>query len=430
MEKQLKNLNRTLDKQISSTPVFTDIDEQNILLAIRNPSSKKNEQPKSKRTIVPRFLTAALFAGVIFTSFTVIDRYLTPETATEIKNKNPKARYAQELAQAASIISYDKNTNILTVKGSVKNTSKYNSERFNTRITVINQELQDALGLKTLDIVEAPKQGYLKPDEPFSFTKNIKLEKTVSNTDLKDALQIEVYTEKKILTSFIIDNIQYTDKKAEETLADKEKPVSEENETENNEKKISSTTEKEKPEKSTASNEEKTTVVNEKNTTPTSSLDNLEEQYGKKKTPFNNVYFEQKSGHFYVNGITIGNTLDQALQILGPYDRHSEPALHSPIYATWNLKTSLEKLDNSGFFVELPKLEKESKIGYLGYMTEDKAFVDKLIAQLGEPFKQIPAVTFFYEEKSQQMLIIKDEASYYEITLQFEPDINLYQDEN
>ncbi|MBH0156557.1 hypothetical protein IHV10_09275 [Fictibacillus sp. 5RED26] len=422
MENQLKNLNRTLDKQISSTPVFTEIDEQNILLAIRNPSSKKDEQSKSKRTIVPRLLTAALFAGVIFTSYTIIDRYLTPETATEIAVNKPKARYAQELTQASSMISYDENTNILTVKGSVKNTTEFNSEKFKTRITVLNQELQATLGLKTFEIVDAPKKGYLKPDEPFSFTKEIKLEKTISDTDLENALQIEVYTETKILTSFIIENIQYTDIKVEEPIADSEQPVVEENKIENNEKNTSSITEKEK--------QEKTTTVNEENPTPASSLDNLEDQYGQKKTPFNNVVFEKKGGHFYVNGITIGNTLDQALQILGPYDRHSEPALHSPTYATWNLKTSLEENDNSGFFVELSELEKESEIGYLGYMTEDKAFVDKLVAQLGEPFKKIPAVTFFYEEKSQQMLIIKDEANYYEITLQFEPDIDLYKNEN
>ncbi|MBH0173614.1 hypothetical protein IHV09_08600 [Fictibacillus sp. 23RED33] len=420
MENQLKNLNHTLDKQISSTPVFTKNDEQNILLAIRNSSSKKKTKPKN--AFVPRMLTAALFAGVIFTSYTLIDSYLTPETATEIEIKKPEIRYAQELSQASSMISYDENTNILKINGSVKNTTEFNSEKFETRITILNKELQAAIGSKTLKIDETPQQGYLKPDEPFTFTKEITLEKPISESALKDALQIEVYTETKTLTSFIISDIKFTGKKAEEPVVDEEQPVVEENEKESEEKDSSSITEKEKPEQDT------TDSVIEESPKPTDSLDNLEEQYGKKKTPFNGVEVTKKDGYFFIKGITIGTTLDQALQILGPYDKHSEKAIHSPIYATWNLKNSLKESENTGFFVELPELKKDQKIGYLSYNTDDKVYVENLIVQLGEPIDENPGVKFFYAEKSKQMLSIKDEGSYYEITLHFETNLNLYTD--
>jgi hypothetical protein len=412
VENQLKNLSRTLDKQISSTPVFTNTDEQNILLAIRDSTSKKITKPKN--IFVPRMLTAALFAGVIFTSYTLIDNYLTPETATEVEIKKPEIRYAQELSQTSSMISYDENTNILKVNGSVKNTTEFNSEKFQTKIKILNEELQAAIGSKTLEIDEMPQQGYLKPDEPFTFTKEITLEKPISESALKDALQIEVYTETKTLTSFIISDIKFTGKKAEEPVVDVEQPVVEENEKESEEKDSSSITEKEKPEQNT------TDSVIEESPKPTDSLDNLEEQYGKKKTPLNSVEVTKKDGYFFIKGITIGTTLDQALRILGPYDRHSEYELHAPFYVTWNLKSSLK--EGQGLSVELSELKKDNKIGYLGYDTEDRSYVEQLVAQLGEPIKVGPNTKFFYAEKSQQTLIIWDKGSYYTISLQYEPN--------
>lgn len=412
-----------MDKQISSTPVFTNTDEQNILLAIRNSSTKKVEKPKVKNTFVPRLLTAALFAGVIFTSYTLIDNYLTPETATEIEIKKPEIRYAQEFSQASSMISYDENTNILKINGSVKNTTEFNSEKFQTKIKILNEELQAAIGSKTIEIDETPKQGYLKPEEPFTFTKEITLEKPISESALKDALQIEVYTETKTLTSFIISDIKFTGKKAEEPVVDEEQPVVEENEKESEEKDSSSITEKEKPEQDT------TDSVIEESPKPTDSLDNLEEQYGKKKTPFNSVEVTKKDGYFFIKGITIGTTLDQALRILGPYDKISEKELHAPIIATWNLETSLKEYQNPGLFVELSELKKDNKIGYLSYNTGDIAYIEKIVAQLGEPYKEGPNVKFFYSEKSRQMLIIKNEDSYYTVSLQFEPTLDPYKNE-
>jgi hypothetical protein len=422
VENQLKNLNRTLDKQISSTPVFTKNDEQNILLAIRNSSTKKTEKPKVKNTFVPRLLTAALFAGVIFTSYTLIDSYLTPETATEIEKK-PEIRYAQELSQASSMISYDENTNILKINGSVKNTTEFNSEKFQTNIKILNEELQAAIGSKTLEIDETPQQGYLMPDEPFIFTKEITLDKPISESALKDALQIEVYTETKTLTSFIISDIKFTGKKAEEPVVDTEQPVIEENEKENEEKDSSSTTEKEKTEQDTRDS------VIEESPEPTHSLDNLEEQYGKKKTPFNSVEVAKEDGYFSIKGITIGTTLDQALRILGPYDKHSEPELHAPIYATWNLQTPLKANESTGLFVELTELKKDKKIEYLSFNTGDKAYVEKLIAQLGQPYSEGTNIKFYYSEKSKQMLIINNQDSYYSVSLQYEPNLNPYKNE-
>lgn len=68
MEDKLKNLSAIIDKEISTSKVFTDRDEQRILSAIKQPIYPK-AQTKKRCSFVPKLLTAARFSGIIFTSY-------------------------------------------------------------------------------------------------------------------------------------------------------------------------------------------------------------------------------------------------------------------------------------------------------------------------------------------------------------------------
>lgn len=66
MEDKLKKLSVIIDKEISASNVFTERDERQILSGIKQLS---NVQLKKRFSFVPRLLTAALFSGIIFTSY-------------------------------------------------------------------------------------------------------------------------------------------------------------------------------------------------------------------------------------------------------------------------------------------------------------------------------------------------------------------------
>ncbi|MFG6496193.1 hypothetical protein P8610_12575 [Fictibacillus sp. UD] len=409
MENKLKNLNRTMDEHMSSTPVFTNKDEQNILLAIRDKSTRKTT--KRKNTFVPRLLTAALFAGVIFTSYHLMDNYLKPETATEIEK--PEVRYAQELTQASSMLTFEASTRELTIKGTVNNTTDYNSEPFQAKVNILNEDVADALGTKSLTL-DVPPNHFLKPDEPYSFEKVVTVELgIVDENTFKDAIEVEIYTKTKTLTSFVIDDITFNTNEVKEPDTE-DKLVVEENETE----------------ETPSTNQDKKTEqedIEEVNQTAKESIEDLEKQYGKKRTPFNNIDVTNKNDLFYVNNITLGVTLEEALQTLGPYDNYNDQDYHSPVYASWNFKNAAEE---SELYLEISEPGKKGKVSYIGFKTLDRAYVENWVNQLGKPFLEKTSSKFYYEEKSQQMLIIQDWKTHYDISLQTETNLELYKKEN
>jgi hypothetical protein len=407
MEKRLKHLNHLIDKEMSKTPVFTIKDEQNILTAIKNSSSQK--VGKRKKTLVPKLLTAALFAGLVFTSYNIVDKYLTTDTAIEVKK--PEIRYAQEFTQASSIVTFDVKTRELTIKGTVENTTKYNSEPFQARVNILKDDVAAGLGTKSLTL-DVPPKNILKPNEPYTFEKVVTLDLgIVDENTFKDAVEIEVYSDTKTLTSFVISNIEYKEspekEPAETDLPEDQPTVPDESETATDDKKVDQ-------------DETNKTEIQ----TAKESLEELEKKYGKKRTPFTKVDVVSKDENYFINDITLGKTLEEILQTLGPYDDYFDTGYHSPINGIWSIESTLS---DSHLSMEFTQSGKEGKVIIIRYPTLEKAYVEKWVAQLGTPFKEKPNVKFFYKEKSQQMLIVHDWGNYYEINLQYETNLGIYQ---
>jgi hypothetical protein len=407
MENRLHHLNKIIDNEMSKTPVFTEKDEQNVLAAIKR--TPPTRMANKKKTVVPKLLTAALFAGIIFTSYTVIDNYLTPDSAT--KEKKPETRYAEEFTQASSKITYDVSTRELTIEGTVKNTTNFNSEPFQARVNILKNDLSTDLGTNSFNL-DVPSNNVLSPDEPYSFEKVINLDLgIVDENTFKDAIQVEIFSKTKTLTSFVIDNITYEDAhvddpKESEQPADQQPPAPEE------------------PKLSTENNETDQKEMNQENQTTKESLAELEKKYGKKRTPFTTIDVVSKGTNFYINGITLGKSLEQILQILGPYDDYSDTGYHSPITGAWNIKSTLS---DSYLEMEFNKPGKEGNVTSIRYRTSDRAFVEKWVTYLGKPFSEKPNVKFFYKEDSQQMLIVLNLDNYYEVILQYETNLEIYQ---
>ncbi|WP_137791007.1 hypothetical protein [Bacillus sp. E(2018)] len=409
MEKQLKHLDQIIDKQISDAPVFTSKDKQNILAAIKD--STKQPLRQRRKTFVPRLLTAALFAGIIFTSYTMIDSYLTPDTATEIKK--PEVKYAQELTQSSSKLTYEVATQKLTIEGAVKNATPYTSEPFKARVKILKEDVAASLESKSLALDDDSTNHILRSDESYSFNKVVTLDMgIVDENTLKDAFEVELYTEDKTLTSFVIRDIDY---KADEIEVE-EPPVSEQPDQE-------TTPEEPKQEvtEPTPSVPEQTEKTDEE-----LSLQELEKKYGKKKTPFNSLDIESKNGKFFVNGITIGMKSDEINKILGPYDKHSisydDYSGHN--IASWKIKNADHIYVN---------YKGEPNTNYTSYMlivhiNEDQ--FKKLTSTFGEPYyMNSNGITFYYLESSQQQLAINDGSLYdqkqfegYQVILSFNDD--------
>jgi hypothetical protein len=403
MEDRLNHLNRIIDNEMSRTPVFTEKDEKHILAALKNTSSTRFLKKKNK--FVPRLLTAALFAGVIFTSYTLIEDYLTPDTVT--KFKEPEVRYAEAFTQASSKLSFNEETGVLTIEGTVKNATPFNSEPFQAQVHILNEDLAEAVGSVRLSI-DVPKRGILKPDEPFSFIKVVTLEKAIDKSALREAIQIEIFSETKTLTSFVIHDMDYR------AVVVKESPAADQPKQETQENSASETT--------------KEPSVQEENHTETSLVD-LEEKYGKKKSPFEKVDIVRKSGTFYFNGVTVGMKFEEINHILGPYDKHSmsNDDLSGHNIARWKIK------DSDDLYVHYagePGTNYTSRM-FMAYLNEDE--VNELKTRLGEPYYvNKNGYTFYYLEESQQLLYINSGELVqpkpfegYQVVLRFEDTPNL-----
>ncbi|MCM3717659.1 hypothetical protein [Fictibacillus phosphorivorans] len=388
MENRLKDLNRIVDKEISKTPVFTEKDERNILSAINNTKTSPSQINKKPRTIIPRLLTAALFAGVIFTSYTMVDNYLTPKTTMENKkDKKPEVRYAQEFTQTSNQLTYDVSTQELTVKGMVKNTTDYDSEPFQAKVNILSDELATSLGTQSLDL-NVPLNKILKPNESYSFEKVIPLNLgVVDENTFKDALEVEIYSKTKTLTSFVLDQITYEEVPVKESVkepAETEEPP------------VQQDPEPPAKEEITPNQEEKLGET---------SLADLEEKYGKKKTPFEKLTITVENGTLYFNGITVGMKSEEINHILGPYDEHSisHDDYEGHNLARWKVKTN----DNLYVHYEDDPSNNYTARMLLAYLNENE--LKELTARFGEPYyENSNGFSFYYLEDSQQLLSIYD----------------------
>ncbi|MED1863890.1 hypothetical protein P4V41_10555 [Fictibacillus nanhaiensis] len=416
MEKQLKHLDQIIDKQISEAPVFTSKDKQNILAAIKNSSINQPLRQKRK-TFVPRLLTAALFAGIIFASYTMIDSYLTPDTATEIKK--PEVKYAQELTQASSKLTYEVDTQKLTIEGTVNNTTAYTSEPFKARVKILKEDVAALLESKSLALDDNSTNHILRPDESYSFNKVVTLDMgIVDENTFKDAFEVELYTEDKTLTSFVIKKIEFINTPNEgstETIVEEPipngKPIEEQTK--------DPVTAKD-PKQDTDQKQEQPKVTDDKPKEPT--LEELEQKYGKKKTPFRNVPVESRiqANQFYLNGITLGMTKEGTLNILGPYDKYQSEDESTESWAVWNMVTADKNLIENASEYSIT-YSVNQKVNYISFFTLHNSFVEEWEKTLGEPYHSTEyGETYYYFEDTKQMLCLDavyEGFKHYEVTL-------------
>jgi hypothetical protein len=423
MENRLHHLNKIIDNEMSKTPVFTEKDEQNVLAAIK--STPPTRMANKKKTVVPKLLTAALFAGIIFTSYTVIDNYLTPETA--IKEKKPETRYAQEFTQASSKLTYDGSTRELTIQGTVINATDFNSEPFQARVNILNDVLVRDLGTKsvTLDI---PSNNILKSNESYSFHKMVTLNLNIVDENMfKDAVEIEIYSKSKTLTSFVITNVEYKIPHGEKPVEENE--VASEKDTTNTKDKPEESVIGTKPEQDEGKNQDDPIVKEDE--IPEPSLAELEQLYGKKKTPFGNVPVEGRVQNqtFYLNGITLGMTKEETLQILGPYDKFSKDKTNKedPSSAQWKMVTAdKNSIKNDSEFSIV--YNTDQKVNYISFFTLHNSYVEEWEKALGEPYHETEyGETFYYFKETKQMLFL--DAVYYEYGYNHY-DVALWYEEN
>jgi hypothetical protein len=406
MENRLHHLNQIIDNEMSKTPVFTEKDEQNVLAAIK--STPPTRMANKKKTVVPKLLTAALFAGIIFTSYTVIDNYLTPDSAT--KEKKPETRYAEEFTQASSMITYDVETREMTITGTVKNGTEHSSKPFQAKVNILNDDIADDLGTKTLTL-DVPSNSVLKPGQSYSFHKVVPLElDIVDENTFNDAIQVEIYSETKTLTSFVINNISYQNAPVNEPAESKD-PADQQPPSED-------TASSKPPE----DDQKETVIENTKNPDSQDKLTELEEKYGKSQTPFTYIDVVNKDGKFFLKGATVGMNKEEHLKILGPYDESFKSNVNGQNSYMWNVES--DKAEPAPYIVNYTM---ESDVSYqMDFHTREKDVI-KWAGKLGEPYQTTDQVRYFYNKPSKQLLsIIYVKEDIYQVDLRIEEDPDRY----
>lgn len=407
-----------MDKEISRTPVYTKQDEDNILAAIKQTTPDKVVQLKrQKSSSVPRLLTAALFAGIIFASYTMIDSYLTPDTATEIKK--PEVKYAQELTQASSKLTYEADTQKLTLEGTVKNATPYTSEPFKARVKILKEDVAESLESKSFELDDDSTNHILRPDESYTFNKVITLDMDiVDENTFKDAFEVELYTEDKTLTSFVIKKIEFIytpNEDSAETIVEEPAPNGKPTEEQTKEP----VTAKD-PKQDADQKQEQPVVKDDKPKDPT--LEELEQKYGKKKTPFRNVPVESRNqaSQFFLNGITLGMTKEETLNILGPYDKYQSEDEPTDSWAVWNMVTAdKNSIENASEFSVSYSVDQ--KVDHIRFFTLHNPYVGEWEKTFGEPYHSTDyGETFYYFKNTKQMLCLDavyEGFKHYEVSL-------------
>ncbi len=217
-----------MDQEISKEKVFTKMDEQHILSRIKQDTKVPTNQPIS---FIPKLLTAALFLGIIFSSYLFFDNEWISKPNVFIKKETPVSPMLTYKISGEGSVRYspylDKGQ--LNIKLLIKNeTSAKLKEPLSYRITFLNEKLVNAVGTKTF-LVEPKNLPPLGPNERESITKQFVLTGEVVKEDLINAIQVDTISGTKALNTFVIDAIeidaQITDKEVAEEK--KEEPTQE-----------------------------------------------------------------------------------------------------------------------------------------------------------------------------------------------------------
>ncbi|WP_416729764.1 hypothetical protein [Fictibacillus sp. JL2B1089] len=211
MEERLKKLSTTMDPVISKGQVFTDKDKQLILTRIRKLSVPK-VRSKRHRTLLPRLLTAALFSGIIFSTYVYFDKepvqYSQP--IVETKQEEPPVRIPNVSGEGSSA-EYTSNIDEKKLTISLRITNNSDStitNRLKYRITFLNSEVVKATGTESFTI-EPPKYSSFESGDTKSISKEFNLTQNVARDSLEKAIKVETISDSKTHHSFVIDTIKY-----------------------------------------------------------------------------------------------------------------------------------------------------------------------------------------------------------------------------
>lgn len=205
MEGKLKNLSVIIDKEISTSKVFTECDERQILSGIKQLSNSK-AQPKKQFSFVPSLLTAVLFSGIIFTSYIYFDKEFTSNPNVHPKKEAPL--FTQQVSGEGSA-QYLADQKQLTIKLDIKNESNTTIKKpFKHRITFLNAALEKAVGINSFTI-ESKDQTSLTPGQSTSLSKQFVLQQDIAKEDLIDSIHIETMNDAKTMDSYVIEKIDY-----------------------------------------------------------------------------------------------------------------------------------------------------------------------------------------------------------------------------
>jgi hypothetical protein len=228
MEGKLKKLSTSMDQEISKGKVFTKKDEQHILSRIKQETKSPTNQPFS---YIPKLLTAALFSGIIFSSYLYFENELMSKPNIQIQKETPMSPVLTYKVSGVGSARYspflDKgqlNINLL-----IKNETNVKlTKPLRYRITFLNEKLVNAIGTKAF-LVEPKNLPLLGPHDRESISKQFVFTDEVVKEDLINAIQVETISGTKTLNTFIIDAIEYDAEIKDKVLAveKKEEPTQE-----------------------------------------------------------------------------------------------------------------------------------------------------------------------------------------------------------
>jgi hypothetical protein len=231
MENKLKKLSTTMDPEISKGKVFTDNDQQQILTRIRDLSSPR-KRTKKGLSLIPRFLTAALFLGIVFTSYHFTKEVPVPQTQPNVETNQEKAHVTIEGVKgddssAKYLLQNDQKKLIIHLR--ITNISDSTiKDKLKHKITFLNSALVEASGFRS-NIIELAELQELRPQDTAIISKEFNLKKEITKEDLNNAIKVETMSDSEIYSSFVIDKIDYeVEKKKEKIVEEKEEEKNEE----------------------------------------------------------------------------------------------------------------------------------------------------------------------------------------------------------
>ncbi|MED1863892.1 hypothetical protein P4V41_10565 [Fictibacillus nanhaiensis] len=238
MGDHLNRLNKIMDEQMSSTPVFTANDKNQILLNIK----EQNKKPvlMRRRPLVPALLTVALIAGLLLFTFSLFEKSVEPlqqagkekvvkdKTVKENKDEqdttvldSKKDETNEDEAEVIEdtpidpIIYFENPTGevvinnenkTVEIRGNVTNAAKETSPQFAVKVNILNPELKGTFNQLEFPFKDA-QYANAQSGAVFEFWEEVPLLKNLTKADLENAVQLTFTINDKVIKTHIIKNI-------------------------------------------------------------------------------------------------------------------------------------------------------------------------------------------------------------------------------